>query len=284
MMTTNTNTMLDFSVYGETSISSTPDLVELRQQRLVKHIHPPISWLQPELNATTNDIIIADGSAPEIIELLQDAKFPALFIKHQQSPLVSISHALSGLQLDTLHIVAHGRPGAFCINGQWIDAQALEEHASLLAKWNVKRIALWSCYSGADGGAFSETLSKITGTVVNSSSTVLGYSIEEKRPLWTLNISSASRDLSEKNIIQPPFKKHILDNVSFSLARVAFSDVVKSTAQTYTETTQNFGGAFINGATDISFTSNPPDLARGSSGNNIIGTLQYKSGGVINEI
>lgn len=50
----------------------------------------------------------------------------------------------------TLHLIAHGRPGAFWIGDVWIDAEVLKAHAADLAHWDLETIALWSCHVGAD--------------------------------------------------------------------------------------------------------------------------------------
>lgn len=62
----------------------------------------------------------------------------------------------------TLHLIAHGRPGAFRIGNVWIDAEALKAHAADLAHWGVETIALWSCHVGADAD-FVALLAELSG-------------------------------------------------------------------------------------------------------------------------
>ena len=72
-----------------------------------------------------DELIIADGTAPEILELLEGATAPVVALGAHPSPaavLQTITTVLAGWRVKTLHIVAHGRPGAFCLGGQWVDA------------------------------------------------------------------------------------------------------------------------------------------------------------------
>jgi hypothetical protein len=109
------------------------------------------SFETPHTSVEENrELIIADGSAPDILELLQGARLPVIAIGTTSDPLAAITTALAGEPLATLHIVAHGRAGHFRIGGQHIGSASLRAAAPLLAQWNVKRIALWSCAAGAD--------------------------------------------------------------------------------------------------------------------------------------
>ena len=67
----------------------------------------------------------------------------------QKPPLQQITarlHRRAELRhpVDTLHVLAHGRPGAFRFGEQWVDAEALKANAAELAQWCVRTIALWS--------------------------------------------------------------------------------------------------------------------------------------------
>jgi Ca2+-binding RTX toxin-like protein len=75
--------------------------------------------------------------------------------------------------VDTLHLLAHGRSGAFRFGDKWIDAEALKAHASDLASWGVETIALWSCRVGADAN-FVALLEELTGARVLASAEWLG--------------------------------------------------------------------------------------------------------------
>lgn len=66
------------------------------------------------------------------------------------NPLAAISNELerkcmTNAPVDTVHVVAHGRPGALRIGGQWVDSATLIANAQQLAQWSVRRIELWCC-------------------------------------------------------------------------------------------------------------------------------------------
>ena len=80
---------------------------------------------------------------------------------------------LHGTPVSTLHLVAHGRPGALRLGGQWITTTSLLAAADQLASWGVQHIRLWSCHTGAEA-AFAVCLSELTGATVLASSTTIG--------------------------------------------------------------------------------------------------------------
>ena len=125
------------------------------------------------------DFLIADGTSPEITELAQAASVPAYLIGQQQSAtsvLRSMTAAIAGLQINTLHLVAHGRPGELQIAGAAIDAHSIKACAQLLAIWRVKDIALWSCEVLQDD-ALVKTLEQLTGARVHATTRRLGSTV-----------------------------------------------------------------------------------------------------------
>src|SRR5687767_11491066 len=94
--------------------------------------------------SATTDLIVADGRSREIAELVQGAVAPVLMVQDPE-PLRTITAALAGESLGTLHIVAHGHAGGWTMGGGWVDAQRLREAEHLLMQWDVERIALWTC-------------------------------------------------------------------------------------------------------------------------------------------
>ena len=77
-----------------------------------------------------------------------------------------------GASVTTLHLVAHGRAGAFRLGNRWISTASLVAAAGELALWKLERIALWSCHTAADPG-FIATLAELTGSRVLASSAVI---------------------------------------------------------------------------------------------------------------
>jgi len=56
----------------------------------------------------SQELIITDGFAPEILGLLQGAKVPAIALSWAEDALQAITIALAGEEIEALHIVAHG--------------------------------------------------------------------------------------------------------------------------------------------------------------------------------
>ncbi|MFT4889060.1 MAG: VCBS repeat-containing protein, partial [Pseudohongiellaceae bacterium] len=146
-------------------------------------IKSPSSPLNPYSLATQNqtlpdpefnELIIADGAAADIRELLHRSPLPALLLDRVSEPLSAITNALQDSQVHTLHLVAHGCAGGFMMGGCWVDAGALRESASLLAQWKLARIALWVCEAGADAEFVAE-LARLTGAEIHATSDFLGW-------------------------------------------------------------------------------------------------------------
>ncbi len=73
----------------------------------------------------SSDLIVADGLCSQIAELLPGALHEIVALGASANPLAAITQELlrkrqTGQPLDTLHIVAHGRPGALQIGGRWV--------------------------------------------------------------------------------------------------------------------------------------------------------------------
>ncbi len=121
----------------------------------------------------TSPFLVASSGCPEIQALIAGARIPRSLLPTQKPPLQQITallHRRAELRhpVDTLHVLAHGRPGAFRFGEQWIDAEALKAHAAELASWGVETIALWSCRVGADAN-FVALLEELTGARVLAS-------------------------------------------------------------------------------------------------------------------
>ena len=126
----------------------------------------------------TNHLLLGDGGCDQIRALIGGAGSSAVALSADQQGLSAVSHALgqrraAGHPPGVLHLIAHGRPGAFRIGEQWVDAEVLKAHSSELASWGVETIALWSCHVGADVG-FVALLAELTGARVLASADWLG--------------------------------------------------------------------------------------------------------------
>ena len=128
----------------------------------------------------TSSLLVADAECGQIQDLISGSKAPVLALTAQAQGRVfaQISEGLlqqreAGQPIRILHLIAHGRPGAFRIGETWIDADALKAHAADLAHWGVETIALWSCHLGADAD-FVALLAELSGAQVLASADWLG--------------------------------------------------------------------------------------------------------------
>ncbi|MDA7434472.1 DUF4347 domain-containing protein [Synechococcus sp. AH-601-L23] len=126
----------------------------------------------------TSHLLVASSGCPEIQALIAGARIPRSPLPAQKPPLRQITSVLNRRAelrhpVGTLHLLAHGRPGAFRFGNQWIDTEALKAHANELASWGVETIALWSCHVGADAN-FVALLEELTGAQVLASAEWLG--------------------------------------------------------------------------------------------------------------
>ena len=137
----------------------------------------PVAMSTPKA-LPSESLLIGDGACSQIRELLGASVVPATPLELDRQALSGISAALRQRRSEAgppriLHLLAHGRPGAFRIGDQWIDAEALKAHAGDLASWGVETIALWSCHVGADAN-FVALLQELTGAQVLTASSWLG--------------------------------------------------------------------------------------------------------------
>jgi VCBS repeat-containing protein len=144
--------------------------------------------------AAHDELIVADGLCPQIADLQVAALIPSLNLGLSANPLAAIGAALAqrrsnGRAVHTLHLLAHGRAGAFQIGGRWITAASLAANAELLAGWQVQRIALWSCEVGAEH-SFIALLEELSGAQVWSSRRRLGRIGESSH--WQLETGSSN--------------------------------------------------------------------------------------------
>jgi hypothetical protein len=187
----------------------------------------------PQTLVVANELILVDGLCPRIGELIPGALQELVALGHGGNPLRQITQELArrrrqGPPVDSLHLVAHGRPGGFQIGGQWVTAAALISQAEELAQWQVSTIALWSCEVGADHN-FVALLEELTGSEVLSSEHTLGRTAQGAN--WELvsrsgaqleiPFSETARQQSSVTLTQAPyiapaapFIISITDNVS----------------------------------------------------------------------
>lgn len=178
-----------------------------------------VAAANPAEHRNGSELIVADGLCPRIAELLPGALHEVVSMGQSANPLAAITEALAerrlqGQPVQTLHVVAHGRPGAFQIGGQWVDAAALIAHAHELAQWQVSSLALWSCEVGADQG-FVALLEELTGSKTYATDRVLRRTAHARE----LHVHHRSNKLKTLDLSQAISKEQIANTV-FSLADV----------------------------------------------------------------
>ena len=123
-------------------------------------------------------LLVGDTHCIQIQALLAGATAPLLGWHQSDHALSQITAELrrrreQGEPVHALHVLAHGRPGAFRIGDQWIDAEALKRHAADLASWGVETIALWSCHVGVDRD-YTALLEELSGARLLSTNSWIG--------------------------------------------------------------------------------------------------------------
>jgi hypothetical protein len=174
-----------------------------------------------QVSPSTKGLIIADGLCPLIAQLRPGAHHELVALGQQSNPLQGITAELvsrrrQGRTVGRLHIVAHGRPGAFQIGGQWVDFASLIANIHHLAQWQVPSIALWSCEVGSDRN-FAALLEELTGAKVWLSSRSIGRSGKES--YWQLqNQTQLQQQPQSSKSPRAPFRREALRSWSHQLA------------------------------------------------------------------
>ena len=145
---------------------------------------------------TSVSLLVADGTCPQIRELLAAAEAPVLWLDGQEPPLEAVGRALAeqrglGQPVDTLHWVSHGSPGQLHMGSTKLSSGALLANAANLAGWGLTNLALWSCRAGADR-TFIALWEELTGASLWSSEGEIGATTENGQD-WKLQSSSLNQ-------------------------------------------------------------------------------------------
>ena len=232
----------------------------------------------PHTLVVAYELILVDGLCPRIGELIPGALQELVALGQGGTPLRQITQELArrrrqGQPVDSLHLVAHGRPGGFQIGGQWVTAAALISQAEELAQWQVSTIALWSCEVGADHN-FVALLEELTGSEVLSSEHTLGRTAQGAN--WEL----VSRSGAHLDI---PFSETARQQSSVTLTQAPYirpwgiDDQVTSNAIKI-GTTLTYKFRFSDDINDISFTAS--DLVNAGTATVTFGTITEISPGL----
>ena len=161
--------------------------------------------------ATGTKLTLVDGLCSQIGSLTPASRWETTTIGLSQNPLGSISSALAGRCIETLHLVAHGRAGAIQLGGVWIDAAYLTKNASQLISWRVQRIAIWSCELGQDS-FFASVLAELTGAQVWTTTGML-----RGGDSWRL--STLGETAAEEDSPETPFTAEAIGNWKHNLSK-----------------------------------------------------------------
>ena len=106
--------------------------------------------------AVTSPDVLLEGLRPGLEARILSAAEPAP---------AQIARAVAGRNLEAVHVIAHGQPGAVAFSGGLLDSQALEQYQQELeaigaALGATGQLLLWCCRTAASaaGTAFVEAL------------------------------------------------------------------------------------------------------------------------------
>ncbi len=240
----------------------------------------------PRLRIPT-DLIIADGAAPDVAGLLQDAILPVVALRECSNPLQAITTVLAGEQLRTLHLFTHGRPGAIRICDQWLTAADLVRHANLLTTWQADEIVLWGCSVMADD-SLARTLESLTGATVYGSVTPVGRT-NGFQNLEVVPLPDAGTDSKTLSLV---LSEAALQQMDFVLADVSvfFTSGYLGTQGRNTNQADNIKTFSTLGIQKIAFVQDDTDNDGlfdevATQGNDVAGTIKiYQTDGTIHSL
>ncbi|MBV1928314.1 MAG: DUF4347 domain-containing protein, partial [Gammaproteobacteria bacterium] len=198
-------------------------------------------------NAASKELLVVGPNVKDVGQLLSGLARPVdiLRLAADTSPLVQIANALQTRQVtDTLHILAHGEPGAIHLGGEPLDLGGIYTHDEEIAAIrdalgpNAK-IALWACSVGwlGIGEQFIEAIENKTGAEVFASDRPVGAAALGGD--WQIGTKS-------------PFKKLIQEAYAHTLPTFDFSatpdtnSTYEQTVDGVTMTVELFGGSTTN--------------------------------------
>jgi hypothetical protein len=216
----------------------------------------------------SSTLIVVDAAVPDALRLLADTDGPVLHLQPGDDALSLISAALHDAAIDTVHWVAHGRPGAVSLGGRWIDAPALLDAAAALQRWPVRRMALWSCSVGRDS-AFVHTLAQLTGAEVLAADTPLG--MLDTGPSWQLHapLPGGSR-LHGRSVFGERATREWPHRLGWITVSFASGFVGWNTANNEASMVSSFGDL---GWTQVQFAQNSTGNTFTEQGNDITGSV-----------
>ena len=126
-----------------------------RNQAHTDRLHKPTIGADIRPNRQQHQLIIADGLCPQIAKLLPGALHEVVALDQCVNPLAAISAILEerrtqGDPIQTLHIIAHGKPGEIHLGGSQVNTACISSNKESLRSWHTETIKIWSCEAGQD--------------------------------------------------------------------------------------------------------------------------------------
>jgi len=178
-----------------------------------------------------SDLLFVDPQVEnsEILLAGLEPSIDVVRLKSGSDPFDQIAAAVSASgNIDTVHILSHGEPGALALAGQKIDENSLRQNPSALCAIRSSlaggaKLALWACSTaaGAIGKSFIGALEAATGAEVFASDTPVGDAAKGGR--WYIGTTT-------------PFSAHALAAYPHTLPTFDFTGGSGHGTATYTET------------------------------------------------
>ena len=166
-----------------------------------------------------SDLVVADAQCPHIRELLAESLAPVLWLDSRFcDPFAAVNAVLEqqlneGNPVQVLHWVSHGSPGVLQLGDVKITTQSLLEKKEIIARWNIQKIALWSCSVGADP-LFPTVLEQLSGAEIFSADHPLGRNLGSGTSSWQLS--------SHRGLQPPALPVHVNALNSWSYQLLSF--------------------------------------------------------------
>jgi hypothetical protein len=182
------------------------------------------------------EIAFIDPAATEPERLLQHLRpdVKGIVLEPTTGAIVQIAHALEGQSgLNTIHVIAHGRPGQVCFGQGPLSIETLDQQAKHLAVigralGDDGQLMLWSCQTGRGslGSSFVDALARAIDADVAAATDLVGAAA--RGGSWELDCGSAAVDA------RPPLTSDGVANYTGLLNNFTFALNEPSNTFTYT--------------------------------------------------
>lgn len=179
------------------------------------------------ISDTSRLLVLVDSTVQDYQQLIADLPTTAevVILDSQQDGVEQISQILVDRHdLDGIHLVAHGQPGALQLGTTRLDAKALSQYARLIQAWGKAfkqqaALFIYGCQVAAEqqGQSFVQALHELIQVGIAASTTLIGSATQNGN--WQLDFTIGS--VEPQSVFQPaalsryPHVLAILVNESF---------------------------------------------------------------------